>query len=127
MQSILLYASKYKEDVEDSIKGFSEQIWGLCANAKPDPDYDDIVFNALKYFRSLILWADMRQFFSDRVGDLISNLILPNITLTKESMYSLEDDTDNFINNYFRNGETGTRRASALDLLKTITRNFPAF
>lgn len=27
LQSILLYASKYREDVEDSIKGFMSQIW----------------------------------------------------------------------------------------------------
>ncbi len=27
LQSILLYASKYKDDVEDSIKNFMTQIW----------------------------------------------------------------------------------------------------
>lgn len=60
LQSILLYASKYKDDVQEEIKGFSQSIWTLCANASPDPEYDDIVFNALKYFRSLLMWNDMK-------------------------------------------------------------------
>ena len=81
LQSILLYASKYKEDVEDSIKDFSEQIWQLCANALPDAEYDDIVLNALKYFRSLIMWKDMREFFATNINSLISNLIIPNLEL----------------------------------------------
>ena len=67
LESVLLYASKYKEDVEESIKGFSSFIWELCANAVSDPEYDDIVFNALKYFRSLIMWPDMKDFFSNNI------------------------------------------------------------
>ena len=40
LQSILLYASKYKEDVEQDIKNFSKDIWELCSNAGNDPDSD---------------------------------------------------------------------------------------
>ena len=57
LQSVLLYASKYKEDVENDIKAFSSDIWGLCANAGNDIDSDEVVLMCLKYFRSLILWS----------------------------------------------------------------------
>ena len=39
----------------------------MCANASPDPEYDDIVFSALKYFRSLIVWPDMKSFFYSKI------------------------------------------------------------
>lgn len=57
LESILLYANKYKEDVEEAIKGFSSEIWDLCSNATEDQEYDSIVFNCLKYFKSIILWS----------------------------------------------------------------------
>jgi|JI9StandDraft_2_1071091.scaffolds.fasta_scaffold553726_2 exportin-2 (importin alpha re-exporter) len=36
LEAILLYASKYKEDVEASIKDFCSEIWQLCSNASED-------------------------------------------------------------------------------------------
>lgn len=71
LESILLYASKYKEDVEDAIKGFSSEIWTLCSNATDDPQYDSIVFNCLKYFKSVVMWQQMKEFFSENLGELI--------------------------------------------------------
>ena len=37
LEAILLYASKYKEDVEASIQGFCSEIWQLCSGASEDP------------------------------------------------------------------------------------------
>jgi len=66
-----LYASKYKEDVSESIKGFSAEIWELCSNATEDPEYDTIVFNSLKYFRSIIMWKEMSAFFAENLASLM--------------------------------------------------------
>ena len=114
LQSILLYASEYKEDVEDSIKGFSEQIWSLCANALPDPEYDEVVFSALKYFRSLIMWKDMKGFFGSNINNLISNLILPNLAFTNSYKELFNEEIETFIGYYFRNTELNSRRSAAL-------------
>lgn len=127
LQSILLYASKYKEDVEDSIKGFSEQIWSLCANALPDPEYDEIVLNALKYFRSLILWKDMKSFFATNINNLVSNLLLPNLSFTNSYKQLFNEEIDTFIGYYFRNNELNSRRSAALELLCALVRNYPEF
>lgn len=86
LESILLFASKYKEDVEESIKNFCSDIWTLCENASSDPEYDDVVFNSLKYFRSLIMWPDMKPFFSDNIENMMKSLILPNISINKNTM-----------------------------------------
>lgn len=87
-----MYASKYKDDVEESIKGFMEQIWTLCANASNNLEYDEIVTNALKYFKSLLLWQDMKPTFASNIGNLVSNLILPNLGLTQTYKDMFQED-----------------------------------
>lgn len=127
LESILLYASKYKEDVEESIKGFSSEIWDLCSNATDDPEYDTIVFNSLKYFKSIILWTEMKPFFIDNLPSLIEKLIMPNIKFSKQIIEMFYEEPDSFFEFYFKNGEIGSRRAASLDLLRVICRNFGNF
>jgi hypothetical protein len=71
--------------VEEPIRGFCQEIWLLCAGASEDTEYDQIVFSSLKFFKSLVLWPDMKNFFTENMDSLIQNLILPNIGLTKIS------------------------------------------
>lgn len=99
----------------------------MCANASPDSEYDDIVFNALKYFRSLIMWQDMREFFSNSIPTLISNLILPNFKFTNHYKDLFQEEIETFISYFFRNAELSSRRAAAIELLQAIVRNFKNF
>lgn len=101
-----------------------EQIWTLCANASSDPEYDEIVTNALKYFKSLLLWQDMRANFAANIGNLISNLILPNLGLTDYYKDMFKEDIETFLSYFFRNSETLSRRSNAIDLLQSIVRHF---
>jgi exportin-2 (importin alpha re-exporter) len=131
LEAILLYANKYKEDVEQSIRDFCVEIWPMCANASEDPEYDPIVFNCLKFFKSLLNWSDMKGFFLSNIDQFFENLILPNIGLTKTALGQFEDEPEIFIDYYFRNSEMMTRRAAAIELLRIICRSygsaFPAF
>ena len=67
LEVILLYANKYKEDVEATIKDFCQEIWELSSNATEDPQYDTIVLNSLKFFKSLLNWPEMKGFFSQNM------------------------------------------------------------
>ena len=69
-----------------------EQIWNLCANAQMDSEYDEIVTNALKYCKSLLLWQDMKAQFSSNIDSLISSLILPNPSLTAQYKDMFNED-----------------------------------
>lgn len=91
-----------------------EQIWNLCANASQDSQYDDIVTNALKYFKSLLLWQDMKPNFASNIQNLISNLILPNLNLTQQYKDLFHEDIETFISYFFRNSETLSRRSNAI-------------
>jgi exportin-2 (importin alpha re-exporter) len=91
LENILLFASKYKEDVEAVIRDFSQEIWTLSANASDDQEYDNIVLNCLKYFKSLMMWPDMKGFFSENMLSLFQSLIIPNIFMFK-NMRDLFDE-----------------------------------
>ena len=127
MESVLLYASKYKEDVENEIKQFSQYIWSLCANANDDPENDEVVLNCLKYFKSLIMWNQMKQFFTAQLANLIENIVLPNITPNINTFQQMQSENETFIDFNFRNAEIGTRKASAVDLIRAISRHYPDF
>jgi hypothetical protein len=122
-----LYANKYKEDVEESIKGFSSEIWDLCSNATDDPEYDSIVFNCLKYFKSIILWQEMKQFFADNLGQLLEKLVMPNLSINRNVLEMFQDEPETFFDYYFKNNDIQTRRSASLDLLRVICRSFPNF
>lgn len=42
MRSILLYATKYREEFESLINNFSQEIWNICANTTEDNKYDKV-------------------------------------------------------------------------------------
>lgn len=42
MRSILLYATKYREEFEGLINNFSQEIWNICAAANEDNKYDKV-------------------------------------------------------------------------------------
>jgi hypothetical protein len=64
MKCILLYVQKYKEDISKLINVFSEEIWQMCTFTGQDQKFDKIVINATKYFKQLVVWQDMKPFFT---------------------------------------------------------------
>ena len=103
LESILLYSNKYKEDIQGLIQDFCQQIWQLCSTATDDPEEDDVVFNCLKFFKSLMIWPDMKEFFSTHIVNLLSSLIIPNIGVTQTLVALFEDEVELYIDYYFRN------------------------
>jgi exportin-2 (importin alpha re-exporter) len=82
LKSILLFASKYRDDIKPVIENFSQEIWRLCGETKGDSDVvDEIQVIALKYFKHLIVWPDMKPFFAQHLENLLQILILPNVGL----------------------------------------------
>ena len=113
--------------MEQAIKDFCIEIWPLCASASEDQEYDSIVFNCLKFFKSLMNWSDMKPFFQGHMDQFFETLILPNISLNKTASALFEDEPEVFIDYYFRNTEIQTRRAAAIELLRIICRSYNCF
>jgi exportin-2 (importin alpha re-exporter) len=102
LEVILLYANKYKDDVQETIQGFCQEIWELSSNATEDMEYDSIVFNSLKFFKSLLSWPEMRNFFGEHMNALMEKLIFPNIGLNNTIRGLFEEEPDNYIDFHFR-------------------------
>jgi exportin-2 (importin alpha re-exporter) len=73
---------KYREDFQSLIHGFSQEIWQMCTITNEDAKFDKIVLNALRYFKNLVLWNDMRGFFESNIATLMTNLVVPNLGLS---------------------------------------------
>jgi len=43
MRSILLYATKYREEFEGLINDFSQEIWNICSTTTEDNKYDKVL------------------------------------------------------------------------------------
>ena len=43
MRSILLYATKYREEFEGLITEFSQEIWSICSTTNEDNKYDKVL------------------------------------------------------------------------------------
>lgn len=69
----------------------------------------------------------MKEFFTNNLEQLIDSLIIPNISPNAFTKDTLIDDNETFIDYNFRNAEIGTRKASAVELLRTICRYYKNF
>lgn len=89
---MLLYALKYRDDFAGLIQVFSSEIWNVCTQATDDGDSDRILLNALKYFKSLVTWQDMRSFFEGNIKVLMESLIVKNIQLNRSENGTFIDE-----------------------------------
>ena len=85
---------------------------------------NEIQIVALKYFKHLIVWPDMKQFFANNLESLLQILILPNIGFNHAVAMLLQEDQATFIGNYFENSEVDSRRSTAIELLRSICRSY---
>lgn len=54
----------------------------MCRLTDQDAKFDKIVINALKYFKNLVLWQDIGEFFKTNMNQLMESLIIPNLGVT---------------------------------------------
>lgn len=45
LKSVLLYATKYREDFESLIESFSKEIWSVCTTTNDDPKYEKVLIS----------------------------------------------------------------------------------
>ena len=56
----------------------------------------------------------MKDFFAENIEALMTNLIIPNIGITKTTVDLFNEEPSVFIDYYFKNIELQTRRAGAI-------------
>ncbi|CAD8088438.1 unnamed protein product [Paramecium primaurelia] len=124
LRCVLLYAMKYRDDFGDLIQVFSSEIWNVCTQTSAGRDSDKIVLCALRYFKTLIAWQDMKTFFEQNIKILIESLIIRNLSLSKDEIGMFQDEPQEFIEKFFEQSDLESRRAQAVELFKTVTKHF---
>ncbi|CAD8162710.1 unnamed protein product [Paramecium octaurelia] len=124
LKCVLLYAMKYRDDFGDLIQVFSSEIWNVCTQTSAGRDSDKIVLCALRYFKTLIAWQDMKAFFEQNIKILIESLIIRNLSLSKDEIGMFSDEPQEFIEKFFEQSDLESRRAQAVELFKTVTKHF---
>lgn len=69
----------------------------------------------------------MKDFFTQNMDQLMVNLVLPHVGVTKQTLALFSEEIGVYIDYYFRNTELQTRRAAALELMRVICRNYHTF
>jgi len=96
------------------------------------------MLNAMKYFKSLLYWSDLKGFFSENMKSLLETLVFrmekPTSNLsnvTQVSKIPLGDDEEvfdtdpqGFIENVFNNAGGNSRKNTVHDLAKTLSKTF---
>lgn len=75
LRSILLYITKYKEDVESLVQSFSQQVYEVCMKITDEDSSNKFILNAMKYFKNLLYWSELRSFFADSMESLLHTLV----------------------------------------------------
>lgn len=75
LRSILLYITKYKEDVESLVQSFSQQIYEVCMKTTDEESSGKFLLNAMKYFKNLLYWSELKSFFADSMESLLHTLV----------------------------------------------------
>lgn len=81
MKAVFLYTVKYKDDFSELIIQFSNEIWQVCTTTTEDAECDKMVLNALKYFKALMNWPEIKQNLELNLKNLVQSLIVKNVQL----------------------------------------------
>lgn len=124
LKCILLFATKYKDDILPIIYDFSGEVWSMCTITNQDQKFDKIVLNSLKYFKNLVLWSELKDFFEKNLLNLITTLIIPNLEISSNDLIMFQEEGDLFIQVFFEQSDLSSRKSANIDLLKTIAHSY---
>ncbi len=82
------------------------------------------MLNAMKYFKSLLYWSDLKGFFSENMKSLLETLVFRMEKPTRDDEEVFEGEAQGFIENVFNNAGGNTRKNTVHDLAKTLSKTF---
>ena len=97
---ILLINSKYKEDFDEYLQSFTEEIWSNCLGHNKAVE-GKIVTYSIKYFKSFASNEKYTELFSQKMKEILVGLVLPNYRPIEEEFEVFENEPQNFTENIF--------------------------
>lgn len=125
-ENISMYAEKYSEEFESYIPGFISQIWTLLDSLDNKVKYDQLVSNAIHFLCTVANRGLHKSIFEKEeiLQQLCSRVIIPNMEFRESDEEMFEDNCEEYIRCDVEGADVQTRRRSACDLVKALSRYF---
>eukprot|EP01027_Heterolobosea_sp_BB2_P009671 GEZU01014244.1.p1 GENE.GEZU01014244.1~~GEZU01014244.1.p1 ORF type:complete len:683 (-),score=211.25 GEZU01014244.1:922-2970(-) len=120
-ENINLYMEKYEEEFAPFLPQFAQDVWNLLLKLGPEPKYDVLVANAIRFLTTVSKGVHHKLFESqDTQKILCEKVIIPNIKLRDQDEELFEDDPVEYIRKDIEGSDVDTRRRSASEFVKGL-------
>ncbi|KAK4337092.1 hypothetical protein RND71_043842 [Anisodus tanguticus] len=123
---ISMYAQKYHEEFETYLTPFVEAVWKLLSTCGQEPKFDILVSNSIKFLSTVANREQFRKIFEQPgvLNSLCSKVIIPNIEFRACDIELFEENGEDFIRSDLEGSDVDTRRKSACELVKALSKHF---
>ena len=117
LESLQLYAQKYRDVFGDYLTQFTQSSWQLLTTIGSDTKYDVLVSKALQFLTTVVKSKDHAQAFNSQevLGQVVENVVLPNLSLRESDVELFEDEPIEYIRRDLEGSDSDTRRRAATD------------
>lgn len=125
IENLNLYASKYEEEFMPYLPQFTQVIWKLLTNAGPQPKYDSLTINGIKFLTSVCSKQMNTPLFTDPVlRDIVEQIVVRNVTATESDEEMFECNPTEYIRKDIEGSDQDTRRRCASELIRSLLKFF---
>ncbi|KAI9741905.1 MAG: importin-alpha export receptor [Cirrosporium novae-zelandiae] len=123
---LTLWIQKYEDVVGTHVGQFIQDSWNLLTTIGPETKFDILVSKALQFLTAIAHILELGQVFSDEnvLGQVVENVLVPNVSLRESDMEMFEDEPIEFIRRDLEGSDSETRRKAATDFLKQLLGQF---
>lgn len=125
-EALVLYIQKFEDAFGPLLGQFITSSWTLLTTVGSETKYDILVSKCLQFLTAVAhIGAHARTFNNEQVlGQVVENVILPNLTLRDSDIELFEDEPIEFIRRDLEGSDTDTRRRAATDFLRELMERF---
>ncbi|KAM0260697.1 hypothetical protein ACHAQJ_002613 [Trichoderma viride] len=123
-----LYTFKYDADFSQYCKPFITSTWSLVSSIGSETKYDTLVSKSLHFLAAVAATREHSELFNNEevLTQIVEKVILPNVTLRESDIEMFEDEPIEYIRRDLEGSDTGSRRRSATDFLRSLQEKFEA-
>ncbi|XP_063967955.1 exportin-2-like [Lytechinus pictus] len=126
--NVALYAQKYDEEFQEYLPNFVHAIWNLLVTTGSQVKYDLLISNAIQFLASVADRDHYKHLFEapDTLKEICEKVIVPNMEFRETDEDLFEVNPEEYIRRDIEGSDMDTRRRSACDLVKALTKFFEA-
>ncbi|XP_071494645.1 exportin-2-like [Diadema antillarum] len=126
--NVALYAQKYDEEFQPFLPNFVMAVWNLLTSTGAQVKFDLLISNAIQFLASVADRDHYKHLFEspDTLKSICEKVIVPNMEFRDADEELFELNPEEYIRRDIEGSDIDTRRRSACDLVKALTKFFEA-